>query len=354
MRRPTSRSLLLLVPLALVGAACSSDATTRTDTADGGTTTTAAPVEVPETIPEGTTLRIGDQLGYLETVLEVSGQDQDFPYEVSYAAFVGGPPMLQAFQGGALDAGFIASTPLIFAQAAGQDIAAVAGWAAERSLGGLVAADSAIEGWEDLEGRRVAYQRGTSAEAAVLQGLESAGLELSDITTVDVPIVQVNAALEGGSADAGISTEPLISLYLAENPDARLVTPSTEITDRATFLIADLSSLEDPAVEAALADYTARLVRAFAFLRGDPAALATAIFVEQYGLAPDRAQELIDDGAGTAEFFPLPGEVLEPQQRLAGLFHEAGQIPEPLVVDAQFDGRFNDLVEQVQAEADPG
>ena len=30
--------------------------------------------------------------------------------------------MLQAFQGGAIDTGFVGSTPLIFAQAAGQDI----------------------------------------------------------------------------------------------------------------------------------------------------------------------------------------------------------------------------------------
>ena len=50
---------------------------------------------------------------------------------MKYAVFVGGPPMLQAFQGGAIDTGFVASTPLIFAQAAQQDVVAVAGWASE-------------------------------------------------------------------------------------------------------------------------------------------------------------------------------------------------------------------------------
>lgn len=345
--------LAITLALGLLSACSSSDASTRASTGgDGGEpTTTAAQVTVPETIPEGTTLRIGDQLDYLKTVLAVSGQDQDLPYDLEFASFVGGPPMLQAFQGDKVDAGFVASTPLIFAQAAGQEISAVAGWAPERGLGGLISADGSIEDWKDLEGKRVAYQRGTSAEAAVLGGLDQAGLTVDDITTVDVPITQINATLAGGSADAGLSTEPLISLYLQDNPEATLAIDASAITDRAAFLIASRSTLDDEAKTAALADFTTRLVKAFAYLNENKGDLAQAVFVEQYGLTPERATELVESGNGSTEFFPLPGDILEPQQEVADLFTAADQIPDELDVTPQFDGRFNDVVAAAQEEA---
>lgn len=345
----TVRAVIALALVALV-AACSSDASTRGASTDGGPTTTAPSVTVPTAIPEGTTLRVGDQLDYLKTVLAISGQDQDFDYEVEYSAFVGGPPMLQAFQGGSLDTGFIGSTPLIFAQAADQDLVAVAGWASQRGLQGLVSVDPSIEGWGDLEGKRVAYQRGTASEAALLQGLAAAGVDPGEVTTVDVPLIQVNAALEGGSADAGVSTEPLISLFLAGDPDATVAATADEVTDRSSFLIASGSALDDEGKTAALADYAARLVRAFRYLNDNPEELAEAVFVQQYGLPIERATEIVESGNGTTAFFSLPGEVLDAQQALADLFFDADQIPAPLDVTAQFDTRFNDLIEEVQAE----
>jgi len=340
------RAIVLLLALATVAlGACSSDASTRAAGAQGASSPTAAPVTVPDTIPEGTTLRIGDQLDYLKTVLSVAGEDADLPYEVEYSNFVGGPPMLQAFQGGALDGGFVASTPLIFAQAAGQPIVAVAGWANEQGLGGLITTDAAVSGWEDLEGRRVAYQRGTSAEAALLIGLDEAGLSLDDVTTVDVPITQVTAALQSGSADAGISTEPLISSFLANNPEARLATPTNGLTDRGSFLIATAEALGDPARTAALADYTARLVRAFTAINAERQLLIDSIFVGQYGLSAERAAEIVGS-LGDTSFLQLPDDIVSEQQRLADLFHAAGQIPSEVDVAAEFDNRFNQLIEQ--------
>ena len=175
-------ALAVLLSVVLLGA-CSADASTRAGDDGERPTTTAAPVELPDEIPPGTTLRVGDQLDYLQTVLALAGEDEDFPYEVEYSSFVGGPPMLQAFQGGALDTGFVGSTPLIFAQAQGQDIVAVAGWASERSAYDLVTAPGVddIDGWDDLAGARVAYQRGTAAEAALLQALDAAGIDPSEV-----------------------------------------------------------------------------------------------------------------------------------------------------------------------------
>ncbi len=351
--RPRSVGLLLplapLVALILVAAACSSEASTRAAAADGPTTT-AAPVTTAATIPDGVTLRVGDQLDYLKTVLAVSGEDQDLPYTLEYANFVGGPPMLQAFQGGALDAGFTASTPLIFAHAAGQEISAIAGWAPEKGLGGLITTDAGIEDWADLSGKRVAYQRGTSAEAAVLTGLDEAGLSPEDITTVDVPIIQVSSAIKGGSADAGLSTEPLISQFVSDTPGGRVAIDANDITDRASFLIATRAALEDEGTSAALADYATRLVRAFTWLGQHRQALADSVFAQQYGLSPERALELAES-TGTTTFFELPGPIGEPQQALADRFHAAGQIPTALDTAREFDTRFNELVTNEFEEA---
>ena len=338
--------MAVLLPVLLVS--CSSEASTRAASGDAKATTTAPPVTVPTSIPAGTSLRVGDQLDYLKTVLKVSGQDKDFDYKVDYSAFIGGPPMLQAFQGGALDTGFVASTPLIFAQAAKQNLVAVAGWAPDRGLGGLITEDKSIKGWADLKGKKVAYQRGTSAEAAVLQGLDSVGLTLSDITTVDVPATQINAALQGGSADAGLSTEPLISLYLTGRPNARIAIVPKAITDRASFLIATTDALKDAGKTAALADYTTRLVKAFKWLKGHPDQLAEAVFVKQYGLPLERAKEIVKAGNGSTKFFPIPGKILAPQQKLADLFAKAGEIPAQVDVTSEFDNRFNDLVKETQ------
>lgn len=345
----------LLLPLALalavLAAACSGEASTRADASEEGPTTTAAPVRAPEAIPDGVTLRVGDQLDYLKTVLELAGEDQGYGYDVEYASFVGGPPMLQAFQGDAIDIGFVGSTPLIFAQAAGQDIRAVAGWAsAEASFYGLVTAPGVddVAGWDDVRGKRIAYQRGTAGEAVLLQSLDEAGIELGEITPVDVSQLQVAATLQGGGADLGISIEPLTSAYLTANEGAEQVARADRITDRSSFLIATEGTLADEGRSAALADYLSRLVRAFGYLRENKQAVVDGVFTEVYGLSPERAAELQVEN-GETSFYPIPDdELVEAQQHLADLFVEAGQIPAAIDVTAQFDNRFNDLVAEEQ------
>jgi sulfonate transport system substrate-binding protein len=285
----------------------------------------------------------------LSTILSIAGQDKDFPYQVQYSEFVGGPPMLQAFQGGLIDAGYVFSTPLIFAQAANQAVTAVAGFGTQGSGYALVSApgNTSIKKWADLKGKKVAYQVGTAGEAVLLEGLKTAGLSYSDITTVNLPTTQVAAALQGGSADAGITVEPLLSVFLQANPTARVVTYSTQITDRTGFLIATSAALADTARSAALADYLTRLVKAYNYLRAHPEKSTQAILVQQYGLSPARANEVATREGPTA-FVMLPGAVFAAQQNVADLFAAAGQIPSKINVAKEFDSRFNDLITSVQ------
>jgi sulfonate transport system substrate-binding protein len=326
-------------------AACSSQASTRQDTAGANPTGTAPPVSLSTSIPAGTTIRVGDQLDYLKTVLKLGGQDQNFPYTIDYSAFLGGPPMLQAFQAGALDAGFIGSTPLIFIQAGNQPIVAVAGWSTEHGSYELLTAPGVtdINGWKDLKGKKVAYQEGTAGEAALLQALDTAGLKLADITPVKLPQTQVSSALQGGSADAGVSIEPLTSVYLNANPTAKDVDKAQELTDRSSFLISTQDALADPAKQAAIGDYLARLVRAYTYLQSHPDQVAQGFYVAQYKLTPERASQLVAQ-AGKTRFFALPGDIVAPQQRLADLFQANGEVPSKVDVSKEFDPRYNALV----------
>jgi sulfonate transport system substrate-binding protein len=204
-----------------------------------------------------------------------------------------------------------------------------------------------VNGWADLEGRSVAFQRGTAGEAVLLEALDSVGLQESDITAVDVSQVSVSAALEGGSADAGIQVEPLTSGYLAGSPTARSVARADQLPDRTSILVATSGTLADPGRSAALADYASRLVRAFAYLGDHRDELANGVYVKIYGLTPERAAQLVEEN-GVTRFFAIPCDLLEPQQRLADLFAAAGQIPSAVDVSAEFDPRFNDLVLSVQ------
>lgn len=301
-------------------------------------------------IPPGTVLRVGEQLKNLSTVLALGHQDQNFAYQVQYSEFVGGPPMLQAFEGGSLDVGFIQSTPLIFAQAAGQHVTAVAGWASSGSAYALVSApgEHAVKSWAGLKGKRVAFQEGTALESALLEGLHSAGLSLGDITPVNLPATQVAAALQGGSADAGIEVEPLLSAYLQANPTAQVIARPAAVTEKSDFIVATSSALANKGVEAALEDYISRLIKAYQYLALHPQGVIQTIYEGQYGLKPARAS-YVSSLVGPSKFFSLPGALLGPQQNLANLYLAAGSIPSHISVSKEFDPRFNSLVAAQQA-----
>ncbi len=315
----------------------------------GGIASGAGRTVAAAAIAPGTVLRVGEQLKNFSTVLSLAGQDRNFPYQVQYSEFVGGPPMLQDFEGGGLDVGFIQSTPLIFAQAAGQQITAVAGWASTGSAYALASAPGArsIKSWADLKGKRVAYQQGTALESALLEGLKSAGLHLSDITTVNVPATQIAAALQGGSADVGIEVEPLLSAYLQANPSALVIAHPAAITEKAGFLIAASSALATASKSSAIADYITRLIKAYSYLKAHPQLTIHNVYEGQYGVTPVRAAA-ISAAVGPTTFFELPGAVLAPQQKLANLYLAAGSIPSKIAVSKEFNTRFNSLVSSEQ------
>ena len=283
------------------------------------------------TIPSGTVLRVGEQLKNLSTVLDPRARGQNLPYQVQYSEFVGGPPMLQAFEGGALDVGFIQSTPLIFAQAAGQHVAAVAGWA---SSGQRLRAWSRPPGntpsgpGPDLKGKRVAFQQGTALESALLEGLKSAGLNLSDITPVNVPATQVAAALQGGSADAGIEVEPLLSVYLQANPTAQVIARPAAVTEKSDFLgrhvVRRWRTRASRPPWPTTSPVSSRRTSTSAPTRRRPSRRSTRASTASSRRGPPYVGQARRRRRSSSA---LPGTILAAQQNLANLYLAAGSIP---------------------------
>lgn len=320
----------LLVPLCLAGAVA-------------GTGSAAGAATLPK-VPAGVTLRFADQLESIQDLLTWSGQDSNLPYTLQFSDFVGGPPMLQAFEAGSVDAGFVADTPIIFAQAAGQPLTTVALWGPEHGSDALVSAPGVqLSGWKSLKGKKVAFQEGTVEEAVLLDGLHSVGLSLSDVTPVNVPVTSVTPALESGSVDAGILVQPLTAAYLQGNPTARQVVVGNDITARFESVIASRSALANPGKRAALADFVNRLGKAVQWVNAHPVQYVTDEYVDKYHVSLVEGEKLLA-ASGPSSFYPLPSSVIPAQQQLADLYHQVGVIPKRLNVASEFDGTFNSVV----------
>jgi sulfonate transport system substrate-binding protein len=144
-----------------------------------------------------------------------------------WVEFPAGPQILEALAVGSLDLGFTGDTPPVFAQAAGKDI-----WYAgleppkPASSAILVPAASTLRTLADLKGKRVGFQKGSSAHFLVLRAVQKAGLQWSDITPVTLTPSDARAAFERGALDAWGIWDPY---YAAAEIDGRARVLSTGV-----------------------------------------------------------------------------------------------------------------------------
>ncbi|QXZ80766.1 hypothetical protein [Rhizobium sp. L51/94] len=81
---------------------------------------------LPTEVPNGTAIVIGDQNEQLQTLMTASGEQDRLSSKATYANFLGGPAILEAFRADALDVATVGNVPPIQAQAAGQEVPIVA------------------------------------------------------------------------------------------------------------------------------------------------------------------------------------------------------------------------------------
>ncbi|CAN0576932.1 unnamed protein product, partial [Ectocarpus sp. 12 AP-2014] len=143
-------------------------------------------------------------------VLEEAFADQDI--EINWREFAAGPQLLEALNAGSVDLGYTGSPPPIFAQSAGIELRYVA---ATQSLPNgeaiVVPEDSSIQTVEDLAGKRIGVQRGSSANYLLVAALDAAGLEFSDVTAAYLTPADARGAFVNNNIDAWSVWDPYLT-----------------------------------------------------------------------------------------------------------------------------------------------
>ncbi|MSZ77989.1 MAG: aliphatic sulfonate ABC transporter substrate-binding protein, partial [Actinobacteria bacterium] len=229
------------------------------------------------------TLIVGDQRSTSnEALLKAAGLD-DTEYDIQWQEFTSGPPMLEAANAGAIHTGMVGNTPPIFAAAADATFRIVSA-TTFTGVGDaiLVPKDSPLQSVADLAGKKVGFAEGSSANYNLLAQLDSAGVSYDDIEIQNLQPADALAAFASGHLDAWAVWEPYTSQAEIDE-DARVLADGTDLMNGLSFQIASDAALDDPATEAALADYLNRITRAQLWASEHPDEWSK-VWAEQTGL----------------------------------------------------------------------
>jgi sulfonate transport system substrate-binding protein len=246
---------------------------------------------------------------------------------LKWMEFPAGPQILEALAVDSLDFGFTGDTPPVFAQAAGKDI-----WYAgleppkPTSSAILVPADSLIRTLADLKGKRVGFQKGSSAHFLVVRGVEKGGLQWSDITPVTLTPSDGRAAFERGALDAWGIWDPY---YAAAEIDgrARVLSTGVGLTSNNSYYLASRALTRDGRTLEALFD---SLSEADAWVKGNRAETAHFLSVAS-GLPLSTTIRFIERRTA-GPITRLKDADIADQQRVADTFTRLGLIPKPIRV----------------------
>ncbi len=150
-----------------------------------------------------TILRVGDQKGNSQAVMEAAGVLKDVPYRIEWKEFPAAAPLLEALGAGAIETGLVGDAPFTFAAAANVPVKAIAAIRQSRDgLAVLVQKDSPIREFEALRGKKIATGRGSVGHQLILAALESKGWSTSDVQIVFLAPPDAKVAYTQGSVDA--------------------------------------------------------------------------------------------------------------------------------------------------------
>ena len=247
--------------------------------------------------------------------------------QAKWVEFPAGPQILEALAVGSLDFGFTGDTPPVFAQAAGKDI-----WYAgleppkPTSSAILVPADSSIRTLADLKGKRVGFQKGSSAHFLVVRGVEKGGLRWSDITPVYLTPSDARAAFERGALDAWGIWDPY---YAAAEIDgrARVLSTGVGLTSNNSYYLATRALTQDARSLKALFD---SLSEADAWVKANRTETAHFLSVAS-GLPLSTTIRFIERRT-SGPVTRLKDADIADQQRVADAFSKLGLIPKPIRV----------------------
>jgi sulfonate transport system substrate-binding protein len=158
---------------------------------------------------------------------------------LEWVEFPAGPPLLEAMAVGAVDVGLTGDTPPIFSQVAGAPIMYVAQVRLSGRAGGVITPkNSGIQSLKDLKGKKLCYTRGSSAHNSAVIALESAGLSINDVESVNLGPADAAAAFAQGGIDGWVIWDPYYTLAIRDQ-GARKLTGLDELGGGSSFILAN-------------------------------------------------------------------------------------------------------------------
>src|SRR6266403_4722931 len=210
-----------------------------------------------------TTLRVGDQKGNSQAVMEAAGVLKDVPYRIEWKEFAAAAPLLEALNAGAIETGLVGDAPFTFAAASNASVKAIAAIRQSREgLAILVPETSAIQSFDDLRGKKIATGRGSIGHQLILAALESKGWKVSDVQIAFLAPSDAKIAYMQGSVDAWSTWEPYVSQEEVLFQSRRVIT-AEGITPGLGFQVATPNAIRDKRPE--LEDFVRRLTAARAW-----------------------------------------------------------------------------------------
>jgi sulfonate transport system substrate-binding protein len=203
-------------------------------------------------------LRIGYQKASVTLVLarargSFEAKLNPLGYDVDWAEFTSGPPLLEALNAGAVNFGFTGEPPMIFAQAAGTPIVYVAATnPSPRAIAILKPAGSKLAAVRDLAGKKVAVAKGSSAHYLLVSALAHAGVPYHAVTTIFLQPADARAAFSSGDVDAWSIWDPFYAG--AQAAGAQVLTDGTGLMPNRAFYssTAEFSKQHPAALNAAI------------------------------------------------------------------------------------------------------
>jgi sulfonate transport system substrate-binding protein len=293
-----------------------------------------AATALPVIADDARTLRIGFQKGggllgllkaqgRLEKTLSAQG------WSLTWHEFPAGPQLLEAMNAGSVDFGYTGAPPPIFAQAADKDIVYVGAEPSGPSAEAIVVkSGSALASAADLKGKRIAVQKGSSANFLLVAALEKAGIAFTDIQPIYLAPADARAAFESDRVDAWSIWDPYLAA-IQSSLKVRVVADYTGLLRTNSFYESSRSfSTRSPQQLSLVLE---ELSRAGAWAVANPAAVAEQL-APQLGLPKD----VVETWQRRTRYgvLPIDAGIIATQQKVADTFFEHKLIPKKIDVAA--------------------
>jgi sulfonate transport system substrate-binding protein len=286
-----------------------------------------------------TILRVGDQKGNSQAVMQAAGALKDVPYQIEWKEFPAAAPLLEALGAGAIDTGLVGDAPFTFAAAANVPVKAIGTIRQSRDgLAILVPRDSKIHSFEDLRGKKIATGRGSIGHQLILAALEAKGWSPSDVQIVFLAPSDAKVAYTQGSVDAWSTWEPYVSQEEVLFQSVRVIT-AEGITPGLGFQVASPDAIRDK--RAQLEDFLRRLTAARAWSLSNVNAYAET-WGKLMGIPPSVPLNWLS--RAKIHVTPIDDSVVADEQKTIDLYFRAGLIKQKLNAADIVDRSFSDAI----------